>query len=79
MGLVIVTGPNMGGKSTLLRLVSRDRPDAIGDLPIGPLLIGALMHDVDHPACMNGLLVAMECEGGGARRIRSRCWAAAAR
>ena len=45
--------------STLLRLILRDKPDAIGDpLVVGALLVGALVHDVNHPGCMNGYLVA---------------------
>ena len=45
--------------STLLRLVLRDKPDAIGDpIVVGALLVAALAHDVNHPGCMNGYLIA---------------------
>ena len=45
--------------SSLMRMVLRDKADAFRDpIVVGALLIAALMHDVEHPGCMNSLLVA---------------------
>lgn len=47
--------------SKLLRLVLRDKPTAVSDpLLVGALLVAALVHDANHPGCMNGLLVATQ-------------------
>ena len=45
--------------STLLRTVRRDHPEVLADpVEAGALLVAALVHDTNHPGCMNSYLVA---------------------
>jgi len=45
--------------SSLIRTVEKDHPDFFADsFQIAPLLIGALVHDTDHPGVMNPYLIA---------------------
>ena len=48
------------GVSALLRFVRRDHTFGDNPLAIGGLLVGALVHDTNHPGCMNGFLIATE-------------------
>jgi len=44
-----------------MKQVLLDRPDCLGkdsSTLVGALLLAALVHDVNHPGCMNGLLIA---------------------
>ena len=47
--------------SALLRMVRSDKPAGLDDpILIGGLLVGALVHDTNHPGCMNGYLIATQ-------------------
>ena len=47
--------------SSLLRTLRRDHAESLTDpIEVGSLLVAALVHDTNHPGCMNGFLVATE-------------------
>jgi len=65
----------------LLRLVQHDHPAKLTDsLDTLALLVGALLHDVNHPGCMNSLLVAIDhpLAAGGPTGVLERHHAAVA-